>query len=293
MEILTRAELIARVGGPGAYRRALRDATWKRVVRGAYLQGDVDVTLAVRAAAVSRVLPAHAVLADRCLLWVLGVDVLPPGPPSVECVVPRTAVIPRRTGLKVREAHLPKGDVGVLDTSRVRALTAPRATVDLLRLSAPVEALVVADAVLRAGLCTRDELRAELPRHVRLRGVVQARRTVERADARAESPPESRLRHWLHEAGFPVVPQVEVFDGTRWLARVDLALPELKIAIEYDGREVHDRDDVFVRDRRRQNALVAAGWLVLRFSAADLRGGGAAVGAAVARAVEAQTRRTA
>jgi very-short-patch-repair endonuclease len=52
---------------------------------------------------------------------------------------------------------------------------------------------------------------------------------------------------------------------------VDLALPELRIAIEYDGREVHERDDVFVKDRRRQNALVAAGWVVLRFSSADLR----------------------
>jgi very-short-patch-repair endonuclease len=92
------------------------------------------------------------------------------------------------------------------------------------------------------------------------------------ADGRAESPPESRLRFVLIRAGYPVVPQYDVHrpDG-RWIARVDLALPELRIAIEYDGREVHDRPDVFVRDRRRQNDLVAAGWTVLRFSAADLR----------------------
>jgi very-short-patch-repair endonuclease len=68
-----------------------------------------------------------------------------------------------------------------------------------------------------------------------------------------------------------VVPQFDVHgpDGC-WVARVDLALPGLRIAIEYDGREVHDRPDVFVHDRRRQNALVGAGWTVLRFSAADL-----------------------
>ena len=90
-----------------------------------------------------------------------------------------------------------------------------------------------------------------------------------------------------------VVPQFEV--RTRaGLFRLDLALPELKIAIEYDGREVHDREDAFVNDRRRQNALVAEGWVVLRFSAADLRGGARVrTLATVLAAVRDQARRTA
>ena len=72
------------------------------------------------------------------------------------------------------------------------------------------------------------------------------------------------------------VPQHVVLDvHGRFVARVDLALPELRLALEHDGQAVHDRPDAFVADRRRQNALVAAGWTVLRFTAADLRRGAA------------------
>ncbi len=39
--------------------------------------------------------------------------------------------------------------------------------------------------------------------------------------------------------------------------------------IAVSGRPVHQTEHL--GDRRRQNALVAAGWTVLRFTAADLR----------------------
>ena len=50
------------------------------------------------------------------------------------------------------------------------------------------------------------------------------------------------------------------------MARVDFAYPELKLAIEVDGFAAHSTVDAFRRDRVRQNALVAAGWTVLRFT---------------------------
>lgn len=51
---------------------------------------------------------------------------------------------------------------------------------------------------------------------------------------------------------------------------IDICLRRLKIAIEIDGRD-HQRDiTTFVRDRERQNALVLAGWTVLRFTWEDL-----------------------
>jgi len=39
--------------------------------------------------------------------------------------------------------------------------------------------------------------------------------------------------------------------------------------VEFDG-DVHRRRDVLVKDARRQNRLVAAGWTVLRFTSADV-----------------------
>ncbi len=56
-----------------------------------------------------------------------------------------------------------------------------------------------------------------------------------------------------------------VFDGRRFVAEVDLAYPDLRIAIEPDGSS-HLERDVRERDLPRQNDLVLLGWIVLRFT---------------------------
>ena len=275
-DVLLRAELVHLLGGRHALDRALDVGEWQRLLRGTYAPGCVVPDLRLRAAAAARVLPDHAIVADRCLLWLLGVDVLPPGPPVLEVVVPRGAVVPRRRDLRARSADVPARDVVRLGPLAVPCLRPRRAVADLLRLLPLVEAVVVADAVQHSGLAGVDALRDELQGHAGLKGVVQARRALELGDRRAESPPESRLRFALCEAGLAPVPQFVVLDTDgRFVARVDLALPEHRVALEHDGQAVHDRADAFVADRRRQNALVAAGWTVLRFTAADLRRGAA------------------
>jgi len=50
---------------------------------------------------------------------------------------------------------------------------------------------------------------------------------------------------------------------------VDLAYPELTVAIEYDGMW-HGERRAFLDDRRRLNRLLAAGWVVLHVTADDL-----------------------
>jgi very-short-patch-repair endonuclease len=49
-----------------------------------------------------------------------------------------------------------------------------------------------------------------------------------------------------------------VFDEAGFVARVDFAYPDLKIAIEYDGLW-HGERQAFLSDRRRLNRLAAAG----------------------------------
>lgn len=51
---------------------------------------------------------------------------------------------------------------------------------------------------------------------------------------------------------------------------IDIAFVERRLAIEVDGWAWHCGVDRFVRDRRRQNALILAGWTVLRFTWHDL-----------------------
>lgn len=75
------------------------------------------------------------------------------------------------------------------------------------------------------------------------------------------------VRH--HDVPRPVI-QYEVWHAGRFIARVDAAYPELKLAIEVDGYRHHSSPDAFQRDRTRQNRLVALGWTVLRFTWADV-----------------------
>ena len=56
----------------------------------------------------------------------------------------------------------------------------------------------------------------------------------------------------------------------RFVARVDFAWPEHKVAVEYDGLW-HAEAGQFARDRQRLNRLQAAGWRVVFVTAADLR----------------------
>ena len=54
------------------------------------------------------------------------------------------------------------------------------------------------------------------------------------------------------------------------VARVDLAWPHQRLIVEYDGEHHFDGLQI-VKDDVRLAALVAAGWHVIRLSAADLR----------------------
>lgn len=59
---------------------------------------------------------------------------------------------------------------------------------------------------------------------------------------------------------------VRVHADGRFVAQVDLADERLRIVIEADSFEFHGDRQLFDRDCRRYDELVADGWLVLRFS---------------------------
>jgi hypothetical protein len=91
------------------------------------------------------------------------------------------------------------------------------------------------------------------------------------ADARSGSPMESVLRWLVHEAGLPrpVLQHVVTTGAGEPVGEVDLAWPRQRVLVEFDG-DLHRDRRTFVDDLRRQNGLVLAGWIVLRFSSADV-----------------------
>lgn len=74
----------------------------------------------------------------------------------------------------------------------------------------------------------------------------------------------------LSVAGLVAVPQHVVRDHRGFVARVDLAFPDVQLAIEYDGRW-HAERTAFTKDRERLNRLQSAGWEVLTITAEMLR----------------------
>ena len=141
---------------------------------------------------------------------------------------------------------------------------------DVAALEPLATAVAALDAMVRARQLANAELTAMADSGTGRWGVAKIRRAVPLVDARAESAPESRVRVALVVAGLDPVPQFEVRQAGVLLGRVDLAFPEARLAVEYEGAH-HFEETQIARDDARIERLIAAGWRVIRLSATDLR----------------------
>jgi hypothetical protein len=108
----------------------------------------------------------------------------------------------------------------------------------------------------------------------------------------ASSRPETWTRLTLIEAGLPEpVLALPVYDrGGGFVGRVDMAYPEWKIAIEYEGTQ-HLLDPAqFSKDILRYERLAAEGWVVIRVTKTELFDHPEAVATRVRRAIERASR---
>ncbi|WP_232828276.1 DUF559 domain-containing protein [Kribbella monticola] len=257
MQILVRSggratfgELVA-----GSSRRAVAKAVKcgviERVARGIYVRSGLFAAQRV-AIAYDGVL-SHLSAAEYWSLPLLT-------PPEL----PHVTVPPNR--------HSRSGPPAVLHWAQIdpgdlpgRTTSVTRTVLDCARILPFAEALAVADAALAKTSIRRSDLVAAAAR-MRGPGTPQARRIAGAANAWAGSFLESVLRAVLLDAGIEgFEPQVVVEAGS-FRARVDLGHRQARIAVEADGYEFHGGRHEFAADCRRYDELVAAGWLVLRFT---------------------------
>lgn len=151
------------------------------------------------------------------------------------------------------------------------AVTTPLRTIQDLGRSLPLrEAVALADSALRRRSVKLRELQA-LAGRTRGRGAGRLGRAISLVNPLSESFLESACRILLTEAGLaPPQLQYEVRRRGLLIARVDLAWPERRLAVELDGFAFHADREQYRNDRRRLNALELAGWRVLRFSWEDV-----------------------
>lgn len=167
----------------------------------------------------------------------------------------------QRHGVQVHRDDLHADDIDGVATSRELTL------LQCLKFLPFDAALAVADSAARAGeqaLLTRVQNQARGP------GARQARRVAALASADAANPFESVLRAIaLGVPGLSVRAQVTV-SGLLGDVRPDLVDTDLRLVLEADSFEWHGHRDALRRDTRRYDALVAAGWIVLRFAYEDV-----------------------
>jgi hypothetical protein len=139
--------------------------------------------------------------------------------------------------------------------------------VEFLPLTAAVISL---DCAFRSRQVTHHEISSVLAVR-RGHGIVRAHKALELSDPLSGSVIESEARLLFHDAGLPSPTTQHVVREGELKFLLDFAWPELMVLVEIDGREWHIGRGPFQRDRTKQNALVQAGWLVLRFTVEDVR----------------------
>jgi very-short-patch-repair endonuclease len=99
------------------------------------------------------------------------------------------------------------------------------------------------------------------------KGVAKARAVAALWSPERESLLEDQLfADVVSVVGSGVVRQLEVPGRAGSVqARLDVAVPELRLAFEADGLHFHSTDAQIAADQQRDRLLLALGWLVVRF----------------------------
>ncbi len=258
----------ARIGGD---RRLLnREVDAGRLVRldrdiyriaGVPLTWEANVLAAVLASGPGAV----ASFRTAACLW--GIDGFGPGAPEIS--IPRGRRL-RRAGVRVHEStDLDRCRTVVRD--RIPTTGLGRTLLDIGRYVTSPRLRLAVEWSRRNRALTWNQLAATLVAHARRgRPGVRRLREVIAADAARDEVTDSdfelMVMALLAEHGLPEpVLHLRIFDGTRFVAEVDLAYPELHLAVELDG-SVHRQVEPWERDHVKLVELDALGWTVLPFT---------------------------
>ncbi len=160
-----------------------------------------------------------------------------------------------RPGIVVHQANLGRGDIRRV--ANIPVTSPNRTLVDIAG-----EASL--DEALRLRLTTVPALRRYMESH---RSSAELRRLLDdREDGATQSALERLFLRKLRAAKLPE-PRRQFAMGRY---RIDFAWPIRKIAVELDGIGSHFSAAHFRSDLRRQNELVLAGWVILRFTWEDV-----------------------
>jgi very-short-patch-repair endonuclease len=155
----------------------------------------------------------------------------------------------------------------VTDAQGLPITSRTRTVIDLLRSDPIARGRTLLDRAIQLGWVTRADILASVVNGRGRTGNARLRQLCADLEPGAHAESERLLHRILKRAGVAGwVPQYRVRLGSR-IAFVDVAFPAIRLEIEIDGKLYHDEfSDRFEDDRSRQNALIQAGWRILRFT---------------------------
>jgi hypothetical protein len=280
--VVTRAQARAAGYTDDAIRHRLATGRWVAVRRGAFAEcarvqaasGDAYAEHALVVAAQLLISRLHAVASHTSAARLLRLPYVG-GWPAVPTISAGPDASHRRRPFRnryvdCRVSELPHTQL--LTVAGLRATSPARTGVDVGRELPFAEAVVVLDAMLTRGLCSKLELEEVVEFCGGWPNVVRARRAVAFADPMSESVVESFARATLVEQGLPPArPQVWLFDDRGAMGRVDLYFDEWWTAVEIDGAVKYRDPKTLVAEKLRQERLEEAGIVVVRASFSQLR----------------------
>ncbi len=242
-----------------AVRRRVRAGRWRRCSAGVFFVDDREFTDAARVRAAVWGHGQAACASGLAAAWWLELTRF--APDVVEVTVPRDSHGRRHTGSRVRRRDLSPLDVVEHRGLRVTAVALTALEAAVRRGGGPK----LMDEALRCHTELRQLWAAQLRNKGRY-GSPRARRLLQAADDGTKSQAErlfTRLLNGSRITGWRANQKVLGYE-------VDVLFGSAKVVVEVDGFAFHTDAESFERDRRKQNALVLAGYQVLRFTWLDL-----------------------
>lgn len=240
--------------------RRVASGRWAVVYPGVYRLTDSDLCDEARLRAVGLWAGDGGTLTGLAAAWWHGLTTTAPS--TVEVTVPTNRSLRARPGTKVR-----RRDLSELDRVATRGQWVSAIPLTVLEAATALgeEGSRLLDAALQRRV-RFETLRKAYCRNLRGHGSAAAKRLLAAASDRAASAAERTAIGLLRAArltGWQTHYRVRGYE-------LDIAFPEHQIAIEVDGWAWHHDTRTFQTDRTRQNALVLAGWTILRFTWHDL-----------------------
>lgn len=239
--------------------RRVRAGEWDRLLPRVFLVGGHPLTDKARIRAAGLWAGERAAVSGPAAAWWHGM--LHTAPAQIDVTVPRHLGLRAHPGIRIRRRNLDVADQ--IGTHGVWLTDKPLTALETA--AAMPDGSVFLDRALQKHVGFDRVYRAYC-RNMGAKGAARIALLLTAAADRADSAAERLMLSILRAAGLTGWERDVPFG--RWA--IDIAFPAAMLAIEVDGWAWHMDVDRFRADRHKGNALVRAGWDLLRFTWHDL-----------------------